>query len=58
MQHIEFIHLHIYDLHLVVFLGFKSNHLSFYLSNQKIKSLTLTKENEPLNWQADDEIGF
>lgn len=30
----------------------------FTYLTQKIKSLTLTKENEPLNWQADDEIGL
>ena len=30
----------------------------FTYLTQKIKSLTLTKENEPLHWQADDEIGL
>lgn len=30
----------------------------FTYLTQKIKSITLTKENEPLNWQADDEIGL
>ena len=30
----------------------------FTYLTQKIKSLTLTQENEPLNWQANDEIGL
>jgi len=30
----------------------------FTYLTQKIRSITLTKENEPLSWQADDEIGL
>jgi len=30
----------------------------FTYLTQKIRSITLTRENEPLNWQADDEIGL